>query len=320
MKYSFIMPVWKGIYLDQALKSILNQDCQDFELIVVDDCSPDNIRDIVFSQNIIRGEKFVDGDSVNDGSSRFLYYRNSENIGGKDLVAQWNHCLSLAHGAYVILATDDDIYDTSFLSAIDKLVGQYPHCHLYRSRVMQVSSDNDIISIDTCYKQYLTKDGFVYHMMHGMHGGIPQYVFKRAVLIDRGGFVNLPLAWGSDDATAIMMSDGGVANTQEPLVRFRWSPYNISSDARLTVEKVRARLMFYHWLRTNLSPVCEKDDITEFLHREVDNYLPTYNKLALIGHIKGKPVGIRLRSLRQVFADDELTCRDKLSIAAHCLI
>ena len=95
MKFSFILPAWKGRYLREAILSILNQSYSDFELIVVDDCSPDPLEKIV--------EAFKD--------PRIEYHHNEHNIGGRDLVAQWNHCLQYAHGDYVILATDDDLYE-----------------------------------------------------------------------------------------------------------------------------------------------------------------------------------------------------------------
>lgn len=304
MKFSFILPAWKGRYLREAIQSILNQSYSDFELIVVDDCSPEALEKIVGA--------FHD--------SRIEYHRNEHNIGGRDLVAQWNHCLQYAHGDYVILATDDDLYEPDFLEEMSRLIDTYPAVELLRARILQVNADNHIIGIDRCYKEHLTKDEFVYHMLHGMKGGIPQYVFRRQALIDKGGFVNFPKAWASDDATAIMMAEHGVATTQGHLVRFRWSDINISSDKRSIVEKVQARLHFYHWLRQHLIPINPEDEAAAFLHRNIDEYLSVYNKVTLLAHLAGVPLVQKLQCLRKIAQCDDMSSRDRLSVIVRSLL
>lgn len=304
MKFSFILPAWKGRYLREAIQSILNQSCFDFELIVVDDCSPEALEKIVGA--------FRD--------SRIEYHRNEHNIGGRDLVAQWNHCLQYAHGDYVILATDDDLYEPKFLEEMLQLIDTYPAVELLRARILQVNADNHIMGIDRCYKEHLTKDEFVYHMLHGMKGGIPQYVFRRQALIDKGGFVRFPKAWASDDATAIMMAEHGVATTQEHLVRFRWSDINISSDKRSIVEKVQARLLFYHWLRQHLIPINPVDEEAAFLHKNIDEYLSVYNKVTLLAHLAGVPLLQKVQCLRMITQCDDMSSRDRLSVIVRSLL
>lgn len=304
MRFSFILPAWKGKYLSESVSSILAQSCTDFELVIVDDHSPENLKQIVSS--------FHD--------ARISYYRNKENIGGKDLVAQWNHCLQYAHGDYVILATDDDLYEPKFLEEMSQLIDTYPAVELLRARILQVNADTHIMGIDRCYKEHLTKDEFVYHMLHGMKGGIPQYVFRRQALIDKGGFVNFPKAWASDDATAIMMAEHGVATTQEHLVRFRWSDINISSDKRSIVEKVQARLLFYHWLRQHLIPINLEDEAAAFLHRNIDEFLSVYNKVTLLAHLAGVPLLQKLQCLRMIAQCDDMSSRDRLSVIVRSLL
>ena len=71
-RFSFVLPAYKGRYLAESIKSILAQTVTDFELVIVNDCSPDDIAGIV-------------ADNTDD---RIRYFENERNIGGNDLVAQ----------------------------------------------------------------------------------------------------------------------------------------------------------------------------------------------------------------------------------------
>ena len=49
MKYSFVLPAYKARFFKEALDSILNQTYNDFELIIVNDASPEDLDSIVNS-------------------------------------------------------------------------------------------------------------------------------------------------------------------------------------------------------------------------------------------------------------------------------
>lgn len=305
--FSFVMPAFKAKYLAESIKSILTQTYTNFELIIIDDNSPEDLLSVV---NEFKDEKIS-------------YYRNKKNIGGKNLVKQWNHCLSYAKGDYIILATDDDIYNINFLETFIPLINKYPDVNLFRSRVMDMDAKGEIKRIDKCYKEYLNKIEFYYHFLHGMKGGIPQYIFKRAVLVAKGGFVDFPLAWGSDDATALMMGEKGIVNSQEHLVGFRWSDLNISScyNKDFSIRKFSARLIFSKWLLDLFSKiVLPNDEWKMFFQREVIDYLPIYNKLILIMFLKDGPLLARLVNSMALFRIQYLSLKDKLSILLRGLI
>lgn len=301
MKFSFILPAWKGRYLREAITSILAQRYKDFELVVVDDCSPDGIRRIV--------ESFHD--------ERLSYHRNEKNIGGGNLVAQWNHCLTFARGEYVILATDDDLYEPDFLSSFVPLADRYPQADLMRARILQVNASGEIMAIDSCYKEFLSRDEFVYHLLHGMRGGVPQYIFRRQVLVDRGGFVSFPKAWASDDATAVMMAEHGVVTSQEHLVRFRWSDINISGDRSLGREKLVARLQYNEWLTDHVRVTPRGEEWSRFLAHEVNDFLPLYSKLTLISTMRAMPIGLRVGCAGIILQAARMSIKDRLSVLYH---
>lgn len=76
-------------YIEQTLRSILNQTVQDFEIIVVDDCSKDNSVEII--------------NAIND--SRIRLIQNHRNIGG---AASYNVAVVAARGKWLVNLDADD--------------------------------------------------------------------------------------------------------------------------------------------------------------------------------------------------------------------
>ncbi len=94
-----------GRYISQAIESILSQDFTDYELLIVDDASPDDTRDVV--------ERYAAMDS------RIIFEVNDENRG---MVPNWNYCLEKARGRYIKFLFADDFLCSSF--ALRQMVEQ----------------------------------------------------------------------------------------------------------------------------------------------------------------------------------------------------
>jgi glycosyltransferase involved in cell wall biosynthesis len=81
-RVSVLIPTYNyGRYLAEAIESVLAQDFLDLELLIVDDCSTDNTREVI--------QPFCDRDA------RVHFTVNSTNLG---MVNNWNHCLKQARG------------------------------------------------------------------------------------------------------------------------------------------------------------------------------------------------------------------------------
>ena len=79
-KISVLIPTYNyARFLPEAIESVLTQECRDFELLIVDDCSADNTAAIVLP--------FCARDE------RVRFSVNSANLG---MVNNWNHCLQEA--------------------------------------------------------------------------------------------------------------------------------------------------------------------------------------------------------------------------------
>ncbi|MGN1164813.1 MAG: glycosyltransferase family 2 protein [Lachnospiraceae bacterium] len=303
-RFSFVLPAYKGRYLAESIQSILAQTVTDFELVIVNDCSPDDIASIV---------------AVNS-DERIRYYENEQNIGGSDLVAQWNKCLSYARGEYVILATDDDLYEPNFLEAFVPLIEKYPEVGVFRARTVSVYSDGKIISLDKGYREFLRIEEFFYHYLSGIKGGIPQLMFVRSKLIESGGFINFPLAWGSDDATMLKMAFNGIVHSQEFLVKFRWSDINISSDhtARTSLSKLDARLLFCYFVGKIVRKMCFQNTcIGGYLRNQLVDNLKNIQKVIVIKAFRDVPLGGFISAVKMIIRSELFKFRDILSIVYH---
>lgn len=98
---SIVMPTYKRAHLlPGAIRSVLDQTCRDFELIIVDDNSPDDTPQVVAG--------FDD--------SRIRYVRNDPNL---RLPRALNRGFALARGQYLTWTSDDNFYAET---AIERMV------------------------------------------------------------------------------------------------------------------------------------------------------------------------------------------------------
>ncbi len=91
-KVSVCIPTYNySRYLPETIESVLNQSYGDYELLVVDDCSTDNSRQVI--------DKYANKDK------RIIIHVNPNNIG---MVKNWNLCLKFARGEYIKFLFGDD--------------------------------------------------------------------------------------------------------------------------------------------------------------------------------------------------------------------
>lgn len=245
---SVVLPAYKATFLRKAMNSILSQTYTCFELVIVNDASPENIDDIVLSYH----------------DERIRYYKNKENIGRKSLVAQWNHCIDYAKGEYLVLASDDDMYQPTFLEKCVDLAMKYPEVDLIRSRVLQIDTNDSVIGVDSLLPEWTSKYEYFYYWMTGSSFVcIGNFMFKSSALKSKS-FIDFPCAFGSDSASTIQLSqNGGVANTREMLFCFRSSSIHLSGSKVLYKEKLQANTMLFSFLY-NLDYSFPKNELDRF--------------------------------------------------------
>lgn len=109
-KVSVCIPVYNGEqYLAQAIESVLKQNFRDFELIIVDDCSTDG------SLKIIK--------DYQEKSEKIRVFQNKKNLG---ITRNWNRCIELARGDYILILHQDDELNNGTLEKEAQLLSQHP--------------------------------------------------------------------------------------------------------------------------------------------------------------------------------------------------
>lgn len=105
MRLSIIMPVYKAEkYINKAIKSIVSQTYEDWELILVDDGSPD------------KSGMFCDDWAQKDSRIRVIHQEN------KGVSAARNLALNYIHGDYVFFMDSDDYIQKELLQSIKNKV------------------------------------------------------------------------------------------------------------------------------------------------------------------------------------------------------
>lgn len=233
-KFSICIPAYKDEFLKECIQSILRQTVQDFELIILNDCSPGAVEEIATA--------FHD--------QRIRYFKNEKNVGAVNLVNNWNKCLSLAQGEYLVIMGDDDILDRDYLEEFSHLISTYPDLDVYHCRSKILNDEGEILMLTPSCPAFEHVYDSIWHRLRQYRSNyISDYVYKTEALKTRGGFHYLPLAWGSDDITAFVASqEKGIAHTNKPVFNYRSNRLSITSTGN-DFEKMKANLGYTAWLK-----------------------------------------------------------------------
>lgn len=112
---SVIVPNFNhSAFLTERIRSILSQSYQNFELVLLDDCSSDDSDKLL--REVALGEKVA------------AYVRNEVNSGSP--FRQWVKGLKIARGQFVWIAESDDFATVDLLSRLVSMLQEHPDCHI----------------------------------------------------------------------------------------------------------------------------------------------------------------------------------------------
>lgn len=127
-KVSILMPTFnRSSFLKEAIESVLLQNISEFEIIVADNASTDNTKQIV--------ALFDD--------KRIVYFRNENNIG---VVNNYNKALKLSKGEYIYIFSDDDVMLPNNILKKMNVLDSYSNVGLVHSNIRMINEVGEVIS------------------------------------------------------------------------------------------------------------------------------------------------------------------------------
>lgn len=207
-------------YLRQRIESILNQTYQDFELILLDDCSKDGSRDIMESYHSNPHVSHVVFNEANSGSA----------------FRQWDKGIALAQGRWIWMAESDDYAEPNFLERLMTEVSQVPDCVLAYAatwwvdqkgtKLWETSNSNNVNlygGIDFIHQKLAVCNSIA---------NVSECIFRRDKFRPSETYRYEHMRLCGDWLFYVLLAEQGrVVEVKEPLSYYRQHGSNISNDA-----------------------------------------------------------------------------------------
>ncbi len=247
-KVSVILPNYNHEkYLEERIESILKQTFQNFEIIILDDCSKDKSLEIIksYKDNLKIIEVLIN--KVNSGST----------------FRQWQKGLNLANGKYIWIAESDDFAEYTFLEKTVDYLDNHSDSHVVGVDSNLVDSEGLILQKGyghLCYNLENTselngQDFFLTHMTIGnSFSNASAVLFRKEVInFDLSVLANYKLC-GDWIFWSLIALKGNVGIIPECLSNFRQHPKSVRNTINLIEEKeeiIRALDFILHLAKLN---------------------------------------------------------------------
>jgi len=194
-------------FLKHAIESVLVQTFDNFELIIIDNCSSDNTRELV--------AEYVSSDR------RVAYFCNETNVGPRENL---NRCLKHASGEYVKILCADDLLEPTCLAESLRALEADPKVVLAATARLLVDEQLRPLRVAGYTDKNQVLDGRAmirYTLFNGNYIGEPSAVLFRREVAERGFDTSYSLLIDVEMWLHIL-EKGNLAYIGAPLCRFRY--------------------------------------------------------------------------------------------------
>lgn len=203
MKISMLTTVYNGeLFLEETIKSVLNQTFKDFEYIIIDDGSTDKTKEII--------------DSFNDKRIKYFYY--GENKGYFNLDNVVNFGMNRCFGKYIARVDADD------LCYPERLQVQYDYLEKNKD-IYMIGSSVDVIDDEGNYLRKVKKKNY------------PSFLYKYRIassnsfihssIMFRNGGILYPSHNEHLFYCLLIFFNKKIKNIPNTLIKYRMNPYGV---------------------------------------------------------------------------------------------
>ncbi|MEG5042339.1 MULTISPECIES: glycosyltransferase [unclassified Microcoleus] len=216
-KVSVIIPAYNAMaFLPETLESVLNQTFTDFEVLIINDGSPDGIVEWAAE--------------IKDSRVKLISQEN-QGISGARNTGIWS-----SQGEYLAFLDADDIWESSKLEKQVEYLEKHLDVGLVSSWISNVDRNGNLIDIYDCSEagEDLTKELFRSNILYC--GSTP---LIRRICFEKVGFFERSLSSAADwDMWLRIALHFPIFVIQEPLVRYRRYPNSMSTNFRLMIQEL----------------------------------------------------------------------------------
>jgi len=307
-------------FLPRRIDSILRQSFQDFELILLDDCSVDN------SRSILTGY-------VNNPRVRTQF--NQANSGST--FKQWNTGVRLAQGKYVWIAESDDYADERLLERLVAVLDREPRVTFAYCRSRRVAEDDRLCGFSDYYLKELdprrwTVDFWAdgreecrnYFVWANPVPNASAVVFRKCIYEEVGGADEGLRMCGDWKLWAAMALKGQIAYLSEPLNYHRFHDASVRSQSRKGALDVAEFLQVIRWILSQVKPTekvleasCRRQAVF-WVPALISWHVPFSMKLAMLRNVKAidpHPMRRAVRSILGILRRNAFAVWDSIRVA-----
>lgn len=231
---AIVIPYYKINFFEATLQSLAFQTNKQFHVYIGNDASNTD------PSNLLEAYK---------NSFLFTYNKFDNNLGGQNLVKQWERCIAMtANEDWIMILGDDDVLGPNCVEEFynNLEIIKKHNVNVVRFATVVINASDVVISKKHEHPK-LEKSTAFFERKHqgGTRSSLSEYIFKK----ENFKLKPFPLAWHTDDLAVLECSNYGLVYTiNNSCVKFRHSTKNITSNTDNLKQKNESSFQYYFYL------------------------------------------------------------------------